>query len=294
MSFHEKKHGLGDTADHNSATVANLNALISDLIATYGGVRDFGVGTLAQRPTASTANRFFYTTDEDILYLDNGVTWQAIKVNASSGNFVMPNESGFGIQIDQDSPAFGWRDILGPITVRGAGGNDPVWALFRTNIYAYQLQGVNDEIWITYHMPHDYVPGSELYIHTHWGLDTADSTNSITWGFDATFVNRDDITPDAFPATTNKTITHDCSAINVPQYGHVVSEVQLTDGSGQLGGNAIEIDGLILTRVYLSADAGNIDPFLFTADLHYQSTNLATKNKAPNFYYSLSSSSSSA
>lgn len=72
-------HDLGG-AEHNTDTLANLNSKINDLIATYGGVRDIGVGTLAQRPAAGTANRFFYTTDEDNLYLDNGTSWQNLKV----------------------------------------------------------------------------------------------------------------------------------------------------------------------------------------------------------------------
>jgi len=77
---------------------------------------------------------------------------------------------------------------------------------------------------------------------------------------------------------------HDCSAINVPQYGHVVSEVQLTT-SGQLGGIDMEVDGLILVRVYLADDAGaNVNPFLFFVDCHYQSSNIGTKDKAFPYY----------
>jgi hypothetical protein len=37
-------------------------------------------------------------------------------------------------------------------------------------------------------------------------------------------------------------------------------------------------------RTYLSADASNYDPFLFFVDLHYQSNNMATKSRAPDFY----------
>lgn len=64
------------------STLAQLNALITDLIPTYGGVRDIGVGTLAQRPTAGTSNRFFYTTDENKLYRDTGATWVQLAADA--------------------------------------------------------------------------------------------------------------------------------------------------------------------------------------------------------------------
>jgi len=197
-------------------------------------------------------------------------------------DLVIPKTSGTGIKIDKDAPTFGWRDITADINVKG-GLNTPTWTTFLTNISAYQFDLVNDECWLNFHIPHDYVPGTDLYIHAHWGLNTADTTNSITWGFDATLAERNDTSPDAFPATTNKTVTHNCATVNVPQYGHVVSEVQLTT-SGALNGNNVAVDGIILCRVYLSADAGNIDPFLFFVDLHYQSQNMATKNKAPNFY----------
>jgi len=70
-------HNLGG-AEHNADTLANLNLKVSDLIATYGGLRDFGIGTLAQRPAFGTANRFFWTTDELKLYHDTGSAWAAV------------------------------------------------------------------------------------------------------------------------------------------------------------------------------------------------------------------------
>ena len=71
---HNQAHDFAG-GDHNPDSLADLNSKINDLIATYGGVRDIGVGTLAQRPAAGTTNRFFWATDERILYRDNGSTW---------------------------------------------------------------------------------------------------------------------------------------------------------------------------------------------------------------------------
>lgn len=76
-------HNLGG-AEHNSDTIANLNSKVSDIIATYGGIRDIGIGTLAQRPIAGTANRFWWATDNDILYYDNGTTWDTINAEAEA------------------------------------------------------------------------------------------------------------------------------------------------------------------------------------------------------------------
>jgi len=70
-------HALGGSA-HSADTIANLNTKISNLIATYGGLRDIGVGTLVQRPAFGTANRFFWTTDEQKLYRDTGSAWETL------------------------------------------------------------------------------------------------------------------------------------------------------------------------------------------------------------------------
>lgn len=187
-------------------------------------------------------------------------------------NLVIPKTSGTGIKIDQTTPTYPWRDILGQISVKGTGVNDPTWASFITNISAFQF-AANKECWIFYHIPHDYVPGTELYIHAHWAIATTASTGSLTWGFDCSFAKGFD--QETFPATTNKTVDQ---AATVTAYKHMISEVQLTT-SGALGGNAIEVDGMVLARVYLSANTLGQNPFLFTADIHYQSTNVGTKGK---------------
>ena len=210
------------------------------------------------------------------------VNGQRIGNQNGDGCIAIPSDPACGLKIDVNSPAYGWRDITSDITVRGTGSNDPAWATFRTNINSYQF-AVNDECWIDFHIPHDYVPGSELYIHAHWGVNSAVTANSLTWSFDATYSKRNDTTPPVFAATINKTVSHDASAVNLAQYCHVVSEVQLTT-SGALTGQDIEVDGIILTRASLSANTLGTNPFLFFIDIHYQSNNMATKNKAPNFY----------
>lgn len=70
-------HNIGG-AKHNADTLANLNTKVSDLIATFGGIRDIGIGTLAQRPAAGTANRFWWATDNDLFYFDDGAAWDTI------------------------------------------------------------------------------------------------------------------------------------------------------------------------------------------------------------------------
>jgi hypothetical protein len=264
---------------NNGATITNLYAFYDPGMDTAGVTSPWGFHGLS-------ANHFLEALQiggTPTVGMGSG-TLSVTGVTTLSDDLVMPATSGKGIRIyDATTPDFGWRDITADIQAGRAGAANPTWTSFITNINAYRFTAVNDEIWINFHIPHDYVPGSDIYIHTHWGLIVANSTDTITWGFNASYASRNDVTLDTFPSTTNTTVSHDCSAVTIPQYGHVVSEVVLS-ASGAMGGNTLEVDGVVLCRVYLSADAGNTDPYLFFCDIHYQSNNLATKDKAPNFY----------
>lgn len=141
-----------------------------------------------------------------------------------------------------------------------------------------------NEVWINFHIPHDYVPGTQIYFHTHWSNPAATpNTGNVVWGFDYTFARgglASGTANGAFPATSNITVTAACPAVSGT---HNISE---TTGITITG---LEVDGVIMVRVY--RDATNVadtctDPvFLHLVDAHYQSTNIATKSKtAGNFY----------
>ena len=73
------------------------------------------------------------------------------------------------------------------------------------------------------------------------------------------------------------------------QYGHLIAETVITDdGTSLIDKSLIEPDGLFLIRTYRDAadasDTLNQTPFVHEIDLHYQSTNIGTKNKSPDFY----------
>ena len=271
----------------SSGITGGLAQLTDTFINATG---DTMTGDLTLSTLASMSGNLL-TTDVNGKLLDSGVNKDTPVFTGdveTQGNLIMPGISGVGIKLDTTTPTYGWRDITSDINIRGTGGNDPTWAVFRTdisgNISAYQFDA-SDECWINFHIPHDYVPGSEMYIHTHWGINgTAITTGSMVWGFNATYSTRNDVTIDVFPAVTTVTATHNAATVNIPQYAHVVTETQLTTGGGTLGGKVIEVDGILLVRVYTSSNTLGQEPFVFFADLHYQSTNLATKNRAPSFY----------
>ena len=210
---------------------------------------------------------------------------------------VLAKTSGVGIKTDIDSPTYGWRDILGAIGIRTAGATDPVWSLYRGSIYAYTFDTATAEAFFTYHMPHDYVPGSDMFIHMHWSQNvvdtggTAGAPGAVEWNFDVSYADGHGTAGGAAdPFTAPKTVTVVQQA-STTQYGHMIAEVQFTSNGGSattLDRNTIVVDGLLLVRAYRikanAADTLNQAPFGHTADLHYQSTNIGTKQKAPNFY----------
>jgi hypothetical protein len=69
----------------------------------------------------------------------------------------------------------------------------------------------------------------------------------------------------------------------------MIAETQASSAGGAGGmidTGQLEVDGIMIVTVRLLAntmDAG-AKPFLHAVDLHYQSTSLPTKNKAPVFY----------
>lgn len=199
-------------------------------------------------------------------------------------HLVLDKASGKGIKVDTTTPTYPWHDMLGGIDVRGVGANDPSWAVFQNGIRAYQF-GLNDECWVVFHLLHDYVPGTDIYLHSHWAHNSAAvTTGSVTWSYEITYAKGHNQA--AFPASKTTTVTQSASTT---QYQHMIAETVISTPGGSatlLDSSAFETDGIILVRCSLSANSMNAatDPFLFLLDCHYQSTGIGTKNKAPDFF----------
>ena len=190
-----------------------------------------------------------------------------------------------GMKIDTESPDYGWRDLTSDVTVRTAGAPTtlPTFETWNGNILAYKF-AVGDLCYHTFHMPHDWAFGTDLYIHAHWshGSGATPTANDVTWEFECSWAKGFDQAVFTSPVTCSATLAANTTALT-----HMISEVQLTAASpsaSQIDTDILEVDGLFIVRTRLAANASGEDPFLHTVDLHYQSHSLATKNKAPNFY----------
>jgi hypothetical protein len=197
---------------------------------------------------------------------------------------VYPKTQGIGIKVDTASPTFPWKDLVGVIDRSGAGGNNPTSATYIGNIKQYQF-ATSDECTIEFHLPHDYVVGSHIYIHAHWSHNSASvSTGGITWDIEATYSKGHGQAAFSSPITLSLSQT-----ASTTQYHHHLIEAQFSTTGGSsstLNTTNLEPDGLILVRCVLASNtmSAATDPFLHSVDIHYQTTGLDTKNRSPNFW----------
>lgn len=231
----------------------------------------------------------YHLTLEDYSNLLGPITtFDTLKVN---NNLVMPKTPGVGIKVDEDAPTFGWRDLLGEVSPKSSGAGSPTLSTFRGGRVRAYAFNTGDEYDCSFHIPHDWVPGTDLHLHTHWAHNgTAISGNLVlTWSL--TYAKGHQQAN--FPAEITHTQTISAPNIaTIPQYQHNISEVQITSAGGSastLNTNDIEVDGLMLihldaTTIPTITGGSPNRPFILFVDLHYQSTNMPTKNKAPNFY----------
>ena len=204
-------------------------------------------------------------------------------------NLVLPKTSGYGIQVDVDSPTFGWKDLIGDVTPKASGAGSPTLTTFRSDIRWFNY-AVGDEGDIVFHIPHDYLPGSDLYIHFHWGHNGTNISGSIDLRLHLSYAKGHQ--QEDFPADTEMHIVvNSLNITNTPQYRHRVDEIQASSSGGSvttIDTDLIEPDGMILVHYDVDTiptiTGGSGKPFIFGLDLHYQSTNMTTKNKSPNFY----------
>lgn len=204
------------------------------------------------------------------------------------GGTTFPKTAGIGVKIDEDAPGFGWHDLLGPLQIDIDNANRAVKNTFIGGMRVFQFVANTSEAFVLFHLPHDYVPNTDIFLHFHWAHNSATLTGgSVTWGAEFTYAKGHDQQP--FSATKLFTVAQ---VANIVQYQHMIAEASLSVVSGsatQINTEDVEVDGIISCRVYLDSndliDSVSVpDPFLFFVDVHYQSSGLATKQKAPNFY----------
>lgn len=180
---------------------------------------------------------------------------------------------------DEQYIVIGWDDITADLSSgKVAGANVPTWSTYRDGISAYSFSAsALNEVWVTFHVKHDYAEGTKVYPHIHWSPSTT-STGTVRWGFEYTVQKGHQ--QGAFPTTT--TVYVEDTVSSADQYGHRIAEVSDTDAF-----DAYEADTLILVRVFRDGAHANDDfpdaVFGLTADVHFQVDKQVTPNRSPPF-----------
>lgn len=205
------------------------------------------------------------------------------------GSIVVPKKPGYGVKVDPNEPSFTWRDLEGIINERPVGAGAPTLTTFKGNVRGMAF-AANDDYDLVFHMPHDWVPGSDLFIHAHWSHNDTAISDELGFTYHAIYCKGHNQAAYGAEITLTQTIsTPDVATI--PQYGHMLHEIQLsarTPTANQLDTDGLEPDGLIkihfspTTLPTLSGGSGKI--FVDHVDIHYQSTSVGTKSNSPGFW----------
>ncbi|KKK52422.1 hypothetical protein LCGC14_3105090, partial [marine sediment metagenome] len=213
-----------------------------------------------------------------------------------SAFLVFEKASGNGMKVDQTTPTFGFADLLGDQFSKNTGGTKPTLVVYNGDVDAWQFSN-GDEAFMSYHIPHDYVLGTDIFLHIHWSQNAAGATGgTIDFKYFAIYAKgHNQASGSTFTSTP---ITDTFTSININdggsglnQYQQHFTEVIISGASATVAlfdRDDFEPDGVI--ELTLEMDADNLtgtpsDPFIHFADIHYQTTGLiGTKAKAPDFY----------
>lgn len=197
----------------------------------------------------------------------------------------LPETINTGIKVDHATPDFPWHDLIGDMQdhMAGAAGVSAGSAVFIGNIGQPRFD-VGDSQQFGYHIPHDWVQGHDAYIHIHWSHNTAGvTTGDVTFQLEFTAAKGHNVA--AFPLPKVIQLTE---AASTTRYQHMIGETPFCETGGGVGGTLLnsedmEVDTMILCHVTVvgnTMDASAL-PFIHSVDLHYQSTNVGTKNRNP-------------
>ena len=177
----------------------------------------------------------------------------------------------------------GWADIVAELYTRESPQSVMV-GQFRDGMYLYELPPNQDlEAFSNFHMPHTWKPGTMIYPHFHFSVNTGDA-GVVRWAFEYTWARRHDSSGQtSFPASQTMYLNFTIPANSA--YKHFVAE--FPQGQG-ISGSGLEVDAMIMSRIYRQgtheADTfpGNI--YGITVDLHIEVDRASTPSRAPNFY----------
>ena len=143
----------------------------------------------------------------------------------------------------------------------------------------YEFSGtVNERLTNIYHIPHDFVEGTDLFFHVHHLPTSASPSGTVTWRFHFQYsqgyqfgqFSNTDLTQD---------VTIDLGAVSAVQYDHIINEgAAINDATV---GSVIRTDGIFIVTIerLATADSNTANQIFLELDLHYKSDKSATVNR---------------
>lgn len=279
---------LTDAATKNYVNNTVLPAYTGDVTSSQGGtVLSINNAVTANTYTKVSVNNKGLVTSGSNLVI--GDIPDLSTLYQDYGYCIIDKAASSGIKVDTTTPTYPWRDLIAAANAKTSGGTAPMLAAFRGGNCRRWFYWAGDQVDCEYHIPHDYVPGTDLFLHIHWGHNcTAISGNfvlkvsmSYAKGYNTDIFDPELVFTMTIPAT-NLTVA--------PRYGHIVSEVQIsssTPNATQFNSSTIQVDGelvvnvTVVTAPTMSGGTQNT-PYMGHIDVHYQSMNVGTKQKDPN------------
>jgi len=174
---------------------------------------------------------------------------------------------------------YGWNDNIQQFSnARGNGTTEPQWRDVGNGHFAYNFT-TGEELFINFHVLHDYKRNTDAYPHLHFIVDqTMNAGEQITWRFGYVISKGHQQSQSLTVPETSFDMTYTATGTEIAGE-HIIlecSDLQAFD--------LIEPDTIVTSRVELVSE--NVSGLIYgiMCDLHYETDRHSTLNKAPDFY----------
>jgi len=235
--------------------------------------------------------KLYFGTGDTVTEVANADQVVGLAGGSMTESLSLPKDINKGLLVGDQ---FAWVDLIGDVAPRTQGAGAAKFQNFIGQVggYTHTATSLGD---LQYHLPHEYAAGTDLFIHVHWGHNGTDIAGSLIINLWATWAKgHQQATGSVF--TTPIQLVFESTGLEItgtPRYMHRVDEIQLSTLGGAmnlLDSSRFEPDGLIGihyavdTIPSITGSAVSDLPYIFTIDLHMQTTNIGTFAKSPNFY----------
>lgn len=280
----------GAVGVHNSLTVTG-NFDVSG-VASLKGTAVHVLGMLDVSGTATVHSTAASTTPSSgalVVAGGFGVNGEVYvggsKIDLSSGGGYLNLKGGSqpDFKIDEDASGGGWIDLIGLPLARGNLVRDPIPVDFIGQIFVNSFK-VYSEVTIPYHIPHEYAPGTDMFIHVHYASVTPNlfTGRYVRWQSEYTY-SKGNQNSAFFSAPIVINVQEE---VPVGTLKHRILEIP-TAIPASLG---LEPDGILTIRTRrLPVQGLGITEYpdslaVLSIDIHMQISKLTTKNRSFPFY----------